>query len=106
MLASEKKLPSLEHEKVSSNLEHEKLSIEAVDNNKPGVDSLISFEEIPSDIIRQPSPPPVLAQVQDLVSPDTGPGPGPEKSTDSVCSESPLELHIVRFQSLLGNRIK
>ncbi|KAI3775635.1 hypothetical protein L1987_50216 [Smallanthus sonchifolius] len=108
----EKKLFSLEDgvssDKISSTLEHEKSSLESVvlpnKNNKPHIDdepdSLISFEEkietpVELDIIRQPSPPPVLAQVQDLLpttSPDTGPGSG--NSSDGVCSESPLELHI------------
>ncbi|KAL8234769.1 hypothetical protein R6Q59_020869 [Mikania micrantha] len=108
----EKKLLSLEGsvsaDKNSSTLEHQKASLDSVvlptnNNNKPHVDepdSLISFEEkidspVELDIIRQPSPPPVLAQVQDLLpttSPDTGPGSG--NSSDSVCSESPLELHI------------
>lgn len=101
--------------KISSNLEHEKSSLESIvipiNNNKPHVDepdSLISFEEkletpVQLDIIRQPSPPPVLAQVQDLVpttSPETGPGSG-NLSNGSVCSESPLELHIVRYSILL-----
>nr|XP_043611526.1 AMSH-like ubiquitin thioesterase 1 [Erigeron canadensis] len=110
----ENKLPSLEDgvsvEKgaphVASNLEREKSSHESFalqnNNNKPHVDepgSLISFEEklespVQLDIIRQPSPPPVLAEVQDLLpaSPDTGPGSG--NPIDDVCSESPLELHI------------
>ncbi|KAK1417451.1 hypothetical protein QVD17_26578 [Tagetes erecta] len=110
---------TLEHEKSSLEsvvlpnknnnitLEHEKSSLESVvlpnKNNKPHVDepdSLISFEEkietpVELDIIRQPSPPPVLAEVQDLIptkSPDTGPGSG--NPSDGVCSESPLELHI------------
>ncbi|XP_071690819.1 AMSH-like ubiquitin thioesterase 1 isoform X2 [Rutidosis leptorrhynchoides] len=92
----------------SSNLEHEKSSLDLNvlpnNNNKPHVtepDSLISFEEkmetsVQPDIIRQPSPPPVLAEVQDLV-PATSPASTIESghSTDSVvCSESPLELHI------------
>ncbi|XP_024963609.1 AMSH-like ubiquitin thioesterase 1 isoform X1 [Cynara cardunculus var. scolymus] len=94
-------------EKISSNLEQEKSTLESItlpnNNNQPCVDepdSLISFEEkleTPKlDIIRQPSPPPVLAEVQDLLpttSPlvkDTGPGSG--NPTDGVVS--PLELHI------------
>ncbi|KAK9071178.1 hypothetical protein SSX86_009746 [Deinandra increscens subsp. villosa] len=107
----ENKLLSLEDgvsaDKTSSTLEHEKSSLDLVvlpkENNKPHVDepdSLISFEEkienpVQLDIIRQPSPPPVLAQVHDLLpttTPDTG--PGFENSNDGVCSESPLELHI------------
>ncbi|XP_027341111.1 AMSH-like ubiquitin thioesterase 1 isoform X2 [Abrus precatorius] len=66
--------------------------------------SLISFEttEIPSqiEVIRQPSPPPVLAEVQDLV-----PAVSPHVNEDGckteipasdsfIRSESPLQLHI------------
>ncbi|XP_021909292.1 AMSH-like ubiquitin thioesterase 1 [Carica papaya] len=66
--------------------------------------SMISFEEsdtlVHTDIIRQPSPPPVLAEVQDLI-PDMSP-----QATDTECrlensfpdnilrSEAPLQLHI------------
>lgn len=67
------------------------------------LDSLICFEPIETpdqiNIIRQPSPPPVLADVQDLV-----PAPPPitqaefgsqNSNTDGlVSSEAPLELHI------------
>ncbi|XP_061344915.1 AMSH-like ubiquitin thioesterase 1 [Gastrolobium bilobum] len=66
--------------------------------------SLISFEaaEIPAqiEVIRQPSPPPVLAEVQDLV-PAVSPHVNEAEckietpSTDSfVRAESPLQLHI------------
>ncbi|KAL2342477.1 hypothetical protein Fmac_003762 [Flemingia macrophylla] len=65
--------------------------------------SLISFEEteIPAqiEVIRQPSPPPVLAEVQDLV-PAVSPfvhegGCKTEIPSDSVVhAESPLQLHI------------
>ncbi|KAI3780254.1 hypothetical protein L2E82_10226 [Cichorium intybus] len=112
----ETKLQLLENgasvEKTSNKLEHEKPSLESnilpKTNNQPNInelDSLISFEEkieTPvqlDNIIRQPSPPPVLAEVQDLV-PTTSPlvndtGTGSVNSTDGVvCSESPLELHI------------
>ncbi|KAJ6375813.1 hypothetical protein OIU77_000720 [Salix suchowensis] len=66
--------------------------------------SLISFETkeipVPPDVIRQPSPPPVLAEVQDLI-----PAMPPQVSEaehkidvsspdDLVCSKSPLQLHI------------
>ncbi|KAF9671374.1 hypothetical protein SADUNF_Sadunf12G0040700 [Salix dunnii] len=66
--------------------------------------SLISFETkeipVPPDVIRQPSPPPVLAEVQDLI-----PAMAPQVSEaehkmdasmpdDLVCSKSPLQLHI------------
>lgn len=65
--------------------------------------SLISFEDesaSPSEVIGQPSPPPVLADVQDLIPAST-----PATQTESavvnasddalVCSEDPLQLHIV-----------
>ncbi|XP_047337739.1 AMSH-like ubiquitin thioesterase 1 [Impatiens glandulifera] len=67
------------------------------------LDSLISFEPIETpvqiNIIRQPSPPPVLADVQDLV---VAPPPitqgefvSQNSNTDGlVSSEAPLELHI------------
>lgn len=67
--------------------------------------SLISFEETETsaqiEIIRQPSPPPVLAEVQDLV-PAVSPhineaGYKTEMSSSDSCvhAESPLQLHIV-----------
>lgn len=69
--------------------------------------SLISFdsEESPlqSEIIRQPSPPPVLAEVQDLMPTAACPIEEVEcglvkSSPDGlICSEDPLQLHIVRF---------
>ncbi|ESW32381.1 hypothetical protein PHAVU_002G317500 [Phaseolus vulgaris] len=64
--------------------------------------SLISFEatEIPTqiEVIRQPSPPPVLAEVQDLI-PAVSPhvieeGCKTEIQTTDVRAESPLQLHI------------
>lgn len=74
--------------------------------------SMISFEEsdtlVHTDIIRQPSPPPVLAEVQDLI-PDMSP-----QATDTECrlensfpdnilrSEAPLQLHIVSFSTCWG----
>lgn len=72
--------------------------------------SLISFEDesaSQSEVIRQPSPPPVLVEVQDLIPAST-----PETQTESgllnasddalVCSEDPLQLHIVRsFDSFI-----
>ncbi|KAL7587144.1 hypothetical protein Lser_V15G40834 [Lactuca serriola] len=116
----EKKLHLLENgasvEKISSNLEHEKPSVEestilpTKTINQAHInelDSLICFDEKPEtppiqmEIIRQPSPPPVLAEVQDLIptaSPpvtDAGPASLKVNSTDGVVvSESPLELHI------------
>lgn len=74
--------------------------------------SLISFEETedldPIKVIRQPSPPPVLAEVQDLV-PTVSPhvdeaGCKTETlSSDSfVRGESPLQLHIVSQKNILS----
>ncbi|XP_059640838.1 AMSH-like ubiquitin thioesterase 1 isoform X3 [Cornus florida] len=97
--------------KDSSNSEHERSSLESIlpvndENQTCHVEedlSLISFETIETptqiDIIRQPSPPPVLADVQDLI-------PASSLVTDAanvmenpspdglVCSEPPLQLHI------------
>lgn len=71
---------------------------------------MISFETtettVHTDIIRQPSPPPVLAEVQDLI-----PGVSHEHNNltcgldkpapdNYVCSESPLQLHIVSLEVL------
>jgi len=67
--------------------------------------SLISFEATetfaPVELIRQPSPPPVLAQVQDLV-PSVSPhvneaGCKTEIPSSDSCvrAKSPLQLHIV-----------
>lgn len=116
-----------------SNSEQERSSRESIltqnDNtqmNRPeGPCSLISFEttECPaqSDIIRQPSPPPVLAEVHDLIPAVSQPSPnvlaevqdlipavssqvseaerGMETSLQDnlVHAESPLQLHIVRL---------
>lgn len=89
--------------------EQEKSSLESVvlpktDNHQiQESDSLISFEdEIASQsevIIRQPSPPPVLADVQDLIpaaSPATQTESGLENASNDalVCSEDPMQLHI------------
>ena len=67
--------------------------------------SMISFEESESvndnHIIRQPSPPPVLAEVQDLAAGSCHEAIEAECKMDnplpdeSLRSESPLELHIV-----------
>lgn len=69
--------------------------------------NLISFEttEIPvcTEVIRQPSPPPVLAEVQDLIPAVSSQASVAESgvevlSTDEILrAESPLQLHIVRF---------
>ncbi|XP_010264320.1 PREDICTED: AMSH-like ubiquitin thioesterase 1 [Nelumbo nucifera] len=66
--------------------------------------SMISLDkvEVPvnTDVVRQPSPPPILAQVQDLI-PVTSPqvtesGHGVENSLkdDLACPKAPLQLHI------------
>ncbi|XP_030455630.1 AMSH-like ubiquitin thioesterase 1 isoform X3 [Syzygium oleosum] len=65
---------------------------------------MISFETtettVHTDIIRQPSPPPVLAEVQDLIPGvshehnDLTCGLDKPASHNYVCSESPLQLHI------------
>ncbi|GAA0174794.1 metalloprotease [Lithospermum erythrorhizon] len=69
--------------------------------DEPG--SLISFDapEIPLQtvITRQPSPPPVLAEVQDLIPTASSLVTEAERKlenqvTDALCSEAPLELHI------------
>lgn len=72
--------------------------------------SLISFEstETPdhTKIIRQPSPPPVLAEVQDLIPavspqvPEVECGLETLSSDDLLRAESPLQLHIVRFMTI------
>ncbi|RVX14275.1 AMSH-like ubiquitin thioesterase 1 [Vitis vinifera] len=111
--------PSLQHHvedglmnnNEASSSEHEQSSLESVltlneDNQihpAEELGSLISFEttETPlTEIIRQPSPPPVLADVQDLI-PETPTqvsevnGQMETPSTDGlVCSEAPLEMHI------------
>ncbi|KAK4804165.1 hypothetical protein SAY86_003982 [Trapa natans] len=66
--------------------------------------SMISFDAIESnvqvDIIRQPSPPPILAEVQDIIPPalgqlaDSKDGMNCPTSESYVCSENPLQLHI------------
>ncbi|KAG5536113.1 hypothetical protein RHGRI_023784 [Rhododendron griersonianum] len=98
-------------EKASSDSENKKLHIEAIpplnDDKKMNRDeepaSLISFESVETPlqtaIIRQPSPPPVLADVQDLIPPSdpvTEADHGMEYSLSGglVSSESPLQLHI------------
>ncbi|KAK4794593.1 hypothetical protein SAY86_012587 [Trapa natans] len=95
----------------SSNSEKEAPSLNLVpiveDANKvPQAEepSMISFDAIESnvqvDIIRQPSPPPVLAEVQDLIQPaleqlsDQKDGMDNPTSESYVCSETPLQLHI------------
>ncbi|CAI9113552.1 OLC1v1014172C4 [Oldenlandia corymbosa var. corymbosa] len=86
-------------------LKVESLELEIKENKIPKVEepaSLISFETVESpvetEVIRQPSPPPVLAEVQDLVpsTPVAEGGLGLECSppNDPVSVEAPLELHI------------
>ncbi|GER45991.1 COP9 signalosome complex subunit 5 [Striga asiatica] len=91
------------------NSEQEKSNLEAVVQPKNDghlikeSDSLISFETVesssPTEIIRQPSPPPLLADVQDLVPTSTAATQAEcgiaSSSTDALpCSEEPLQLHI------------
>lgn len=69
--------------------------------------SLISFdvEETPAhaEVIIQPSPPPVLAEVQDLIPAVSPPVSEADcqlemlQTDELVRAESPLQLHIVRF---------
>ena len=72
--------------------------------------SLISFETTevaaPTVVIRQPSPPPVLAEVQDLI-PALSPQVEKEEckieapTTDEIVrAETPLQLHIVRVNNM------
>jgi len=61
-------------------------------------------EDIPSAIIRQPVPPPVLAQVQPEVRPISpsrvaDPRPGPAKSSEDGIRNSYQHLHIVSLSS-------
>lgn len=72
--------------------------------------SMISFETteapVQTDLIRQPSPPAVLAEVQDLIPSLSSQVTETENkleicSPDDVRSESPLQLHIVRARATL-----
>lgn len=90
--------------------EREKISLDSVvqpktDNHQiQESDSLIDFENKScslTEIIRQPSPPPILADVQDLILPSTAATQtesGMENASNDalVCSKDPLQLHIVR----------
>lgn len=101
----------------NSSLDPEALSVEPVhnlsDNSQNGETChvkeplpMISFEEsesetpVQNNIIRQPSPPPVLAEVEDLVPAVSEQVTMTESTTekssvnDYVCSETPMELHI------------
>ncbi|KAK7314569.1 hypothetical protein VNO77_33095 [Canavalia gladiata] len=125
-------IPSLQHSLESDSLnkkdnsiaEHNKLDLDS--NHTQSVDcqpqpqhareppALISFEATESsaqiEVIRQPSPPPVLAEVQDLVpavSPhvhDAGCKTEIPSSDSCVHAESPLQLHI--STTLMENFIK
>ncbi|KAL7152984.1 hypothetical protein ABFS83_04G135300 [Erythranthe nasuta] len=89
-----------------SRSEQERSNLESVvqpKNNKPLIqesDSLISFEDeessLETNIIRQPSPPPVLADVQDLIPSDARTECGMEDASNDalVCYEDPLQLHL------------
>lgn len=69
--------------------------------------SLISFEKVemhaPIEIVRQPSPPPVLAEVQDLIPAMSPQVPEVECARDISLSdgfvhpEASMQLHIVSF---------
>lgn len=93
-----------------SNNEPERPVVESTSENiqknyTEELSSMISFEESESvnynHIIRQPSPPPVLAEVQDLAAGSCHEAIQAECKMDnplpdeSLRSESPLELHIV-----------
>lgn len=101
--------------KDGSCLEHERLPLESTptqtndDNHTSQIEescSLISFEETETparlEVIRQPSPPPVLAEVQDLIPAVSSQMSEAECGVDvlsadeSIRAESPLQLHIVR----------
>lgn len=102
-----------------SNSEHERPSLEPIltQSNDDGQmrrteePSLISFESTetpePPQLIRQPSPPPVLAEVQDLIPAISPQVSEVESELETLSSdeflraESPLELHIVRFVTIV-----
>ncbi|XP_062029497.1 AMSH-like ubiquitin thioesterase 1 [Rosa rugosa] len=95
-----------------SNSEHERPSLEPIptqssnDGQIPHTEepSLISFESIEppehTQLIRQPSPPPVLAEVQDLIPAISPQVSAVESELETLSSdeflraESPLQLHI------------
>lgn len=102
-----------------SNSEHERPSLEPIltQSNDDGQirrteePSLISFESTetpePPQLIRQPSPPPVLAEVQDLIPAISPQVSEVESELETLSSdeflraESPLELHIVRLVTIV-----
>lgn len=75
--------------------------------------SLISFENVempsPIEIVRQPSPPPVLAEVQDLIPAISPQVPEAECAQDTSLSdgfvhpEASMQLHIVGFLTFVGS---
>ena len=79
-------------------------------HNTMETDSLISFEKVempaPIEIVRQPSPPPVLAEVQDLIPAMSPQVPEVECTRDTSLSdkfvhpEASLQLHIVSYWPL------
>lgn len=102
-------------EKDVGNLEKERSDIDSICiqnngreiNNAMGTDSLISFEQVempaPIEIVRQPSPPPVLAEVQDLIPAMSPQVPEVECAQDTSSSdgfvhpEASMQLHIVSY---------
>ncbi|XP_022924125.1 AMSH-like ubiquitin thioesterase 1 [Cucurbita moschata] len=99
-------------EKDLGNLEKERPDIDSICtedkdckiNNAMETDSLISFEKVempaPVEIVRQPSPPPVLAEVQDLIPAMSPQVPEVECAQDTSLSdgfvhpEASMQLHI------------
>ncbi|XP_023519907.1 AMSH-like ubiquitin thioesterase 1 [Cucurbita pepo subsp. pepo] len=99
-------------EKDLGNLEKERPDIHSICtedndckiNNAVETDSLISFEKVempaPVEIVRQPSPPPVLAEVQDLIPAMSPQVPEVECAQDTSLSdgfvhpEASMQLHI------------
>lgn len=73
--------------------------------------SLISFDKVetpaPIEIVRQPSPPPVLAEVQDLIPAMSTQVPEVECARDTSLSdgfvhpEASMQLHIVSFPTFV-----
>lgn len=101
-------------EKDLGNLEKKGSDIESIctqnndhENNATETDSLISFENVempaPIEIVRQPSPPPVLAEVQDLIPAVSPQVSEVECARDTSLSdgfvhpEPSMQLHIVSY---------
>lgn len=98
----------------SANVEPEKSSVQSISTPNDEIEirrteepcSMISFEtsEAPdsADVIRQPSPPPVLTEVQDLIAAMSPQVTETECQVGNSLSDAfdrsePLQLHIVRF---------